>query len=323
MNGLILAKTIIVYIYPVISLIGIITNVLSFIVFSRKIFYNTIFSTYFRFSIIFDSIALLFPINKLFELNFNIYFSDFNNELCKFRYYFIYFTFPISGWILVVVSVDRFLNISFPNRFLFTKKAKFQFFMCLFVLGFNLVYYIPNLFFHIKVNVKWNNSTNQSKTTLKCTNPGVPIEWMNMLLTSILPFIFMFFFTSLTVFLLFKSRNRISTNNSNQVIRQKDKIFAKTSITLNLIFFLINLPVRILSITKFYHQNLFNNDNLYQLISSLSYLIAYTNSATVFFTNISVNSIFRNEFMKWNFSNRKINNINNVSKTMNGNTKRI
>jgi hypothetical protein len=310
MNGIVLAKIIIVFSYPAISLIGIITNILSFIIFSRKIFQNTIFSTYFRFMIIFDNIALLFPINKLFELNYNIYFSDFNNHLCKLRYYIIYFVFPISAWILVIVSIDRFLSIVYPNKFIFRKKTVFQLMMCLLVLSINLVYYIPNLFYYIKVNVKLDNSTNQSRIIYKCSNPGIPIEWLNMLLTTILPFIFMFSFTSLTVFMLFKSRKKISTSDSNQVIRQKDKIFAFTSIMLNIIFFLINLPIRILSISKFYNPNLFNNDSIYQLILSLFYLIAYTNSATVFFINITVNSIFRNEFLKLNSSNR-----NNLSET--------
>ena len=297
-NGLLLVKTIIVYIYPFLSLIGVVSNILSFIIFSRKKFQNTIFSTYFRCLVTFDTLTISLLINKFFELNFNIYFRDFSNELCKFRYYFIYSVFPISGWTLVLISIDRFMNISFPNKFLFIKRVKFQFSMCFFVLGFNLAYYFPNLFYYIKVNVVLNNSTNQTIMTYKCTNPGIPIEWMDMIESTLLPFICMLLFTSLTIILLFRSRKKSTLNNSNKLIRRKDLRFALTSITLNFVFFLLNLPYGILSLTNMYNQDLSKNKDLYQLISSLFYLLTFSNSATVFFINLAVNSMFRNEFMR-------------------------
>jgi hypothetical protein len=304
-NVLLLAKTVIVYTYPIISLIGFITNTLSFIIFSRKRFKNTIFFTYFRFLVIFDIITLVFPINKLFELNFNIYFRDFSDELCKFRFYFTYSIFPISGWVLVLISFDRFVNISFPNRFLLTKKATFQLSMCLIVFGLNFTYYIPNLFYYIRVNVNSKNSTNQTVLTYKCTNPGFPIEWMDIIESSLLPYLLMFSFTSFSIFLLFKSRSKSSIKSSNKSsIKKKDLRFALTSIALDFVFILLNLPDGILKLANLYNQNLFKNQDIYQFLSSLFYLIAYTNSALVFFINVTFNSMFRNELICF-FKNKK------------------
>ena len=116
--SLVLIKEIIVYSFPVITLIGLITNTTSFVIFSRKKFQNTIFSTYFRFFITFQNLNLILPINKILEFNFNIYFSRISNFTCKLRIAFLYVNFAIAAWFLVIISIDRFLAISLPAKFI-------------------------------------------------------------------------------------------------------------------------------------------------------------------------------------------------------------
>ena len=288
-NGLILANKIIVYIYPVVAVIGVITNLLALITFSRKKFQNTVFSTYFRFLTIFDTLIIAILLNKFVENNFNIFFRDFSNDLCKFRFFMFYTIYPISGWTLVVISIDRFINISFTNsRFLFAKKIKFQLIVCLIVMMFNSILSMPNLFYYLKPS---NLTTNQTSIiTYKCTNPGFSIEWLDMTVSTLLPFIFMLLFTLLTIHFLFKSRKNLSKN------KQKDVKFALTSIALCLIFFILNLPRAMLQLGNMYDKNFVPNKDLYQTLTSLFFLISYINSSTVFFINMIVNKMFRDEF---------------------------
>ena len=147
---MLLVKTIIVYSYPVISLIGLIANSLSFVIFSRKRFQNTIFSTYFRFYLVYETINLILPINKMFELNFGLYFSSLSNIFCKLRQVIGYSGYAIAAWFLVVVSLDRFLSIAFPSKFLFRKKHQFQILTSCFIIGFNYCLYIPFWFYYLK-----------------------------------------------------------------------------------------------------------------------------------------------------------------------------
>jgi hypothetical protein len=292
-----ISKTIFVYTYPVISIIGLITNSLAFVIFSRKKFHNTIFFIYFRFILLFDIFSMMIPINKFFESNFNIYFRDFNQSLCKFRYYYIYVVYPISGWGLVVVSIDRFVSIAHPNRFLIRKKILFQIVICCSIFTFNLIYYIPMLFYFLKETKNFNNQTNKTTISYKCTNQNYPTDWFNIMNTTLMPFIFMFLFTILTLRFLFNARNKSfqTTKSYNKSIRQKDVKFAVTSVTLNIIFLILNLPYGIYSLLAFYIQDSIDKD-AQNLLYAIIYVPFYINLTTVFFINIKVNSMFRNEF---------------------------
>ena len=293
-------KTIFVYTYPIISFVGLVTNTLSFVIFSHKKFQNTIFYIYFRFILFFDILCMMIPINKFFESNLNIYIRDMNDSLCKFRYYYIYVVYPISGWGLVIISIDRFVSIAYPSRYLIRKRTIFQILVCLFILAYNLIYYIPMLFYYLKATSKFNNATNRTTTTYKCTNQNYPTEWFNIINTTILPFLFMFLFTMLTLRVLFKTRKKSfqRTKCYNKSIRQRDIKFAVTSITLNIIFLLLNLPYGIYSLASFYIQDFIDKD-VQNLLYAIIYVPFYINLTTVFFINVKVNSIFRNQLMNF------------------------
>ena len=292
-----LFKTILVYTFPLISTISVIANILSFLTFSRKKFQNTVFSIYFRFSLFFDILsAITIPINKLLEFNFSIYFRDYNDSLCKFRYYFIYVLIPISGWILVIVSIDRFVNMAYPNRFLFKNKQSFQITVCTVIFIFNLAYYSPLLSYFIKINTIFNNSTNKTTYSFKCTNYGYPTDLLNIMNTTIVPFSLMFLFTFLTLKTLFKSRRKNNQIRNDQ-IKKRDVRFTKTSIALNIIFLLFNLPYGVFSILILRYKK-FTGPDLEHLLYSIVYITYYSSFGSVFFINLKVNSIFRKEFMK-------------------------
>jgi hypothetical protein len=205
----------------------------------------------------------------------------------------------LSGWILVIISIDRYLSIVFPNRFACRKKTFFQIFVCLIVFLFNLVFYSPTNFYYLK----FHNSTNGTINSVKCDNSGYPMEWLDFLNIAILPFTFMIIFTLLTLKSLFESRRNSTLSNDN--IKRKDIKFAITSIALNCFFLMINIPFNIYTVIKFKIESADSS-----IINFLAYASSYLNSSNLFYVNIVVNSMFRNEFMKM-FSCKKI--ISNLS----------
>jgi hypothetical protein len=276
-------KNIVIYSFPAITFIGLITNSLSFIIFSCKRFQKTIFSTYFRLYLVFVSISLILSINKMLESNFNIYLSKISDIACKLRVFFSYVNYPIAAWLLVVISLDRYLTIAFPVKFSFHKRFQFQMLICCFIVGFNFCIFIPYLFNYLqKIE---SNGTIQ----IKCTTLNIWVELIDYLESTLIPFCLMIIFTSLTIKTVFDARNSTS-------IKPKDMKFAVSSIIFNIIFLFFNSPVLLLSLMKNYTHLFVNLSDLYEFLNSLSLFFLYLNTTLTFFVNYFINSIFKKEF---------------------------
>ena len=275
--------------YPVIVSIDLVCNCLAFIIFTRKKFRNTVFWIYFRFLVIFDSFSLFFPINSFLELAFEIRIKNFSNFLCKFQMYWVYSVYPMSSWTLALVSIDRFLSISFPNRFLFRKKVSVQIIACILIMAFNFIYFGPVNFFYLKEFTRFKNETNQTDVYKRCRNPGFPIDLMDLINSTILPFLTMILFTMMTLICLFRMRKQILQTNT---IRSKDKRFAIITITIDFVFFALNIPYCLFQILSQY----FEENELTDLILYLFVMLLCFSSGTTFFNNILLNKMFRNEF---------------------------
>ena len=318
-NLLVSFKIIVVYFYPIITIIGIFANLISFIIFSQRKFHSTVFALYYRYLLIMETISLILPINKFMEANMNMYVERVSDVLCKFRIYLSKILPSMSSWILVVISVDRFLSITYPNKFNCRKKKYFIHLVCLVLFLIDTVYYIPYLFYYLKEfkTYQYQNQTNMTILYYRCTNP-TPILWiLDYVQSTLIPFILMIFFTSFTLKSLFKSR-QLNGNTSNMT-RQKDMRFAFTSIALNIIFILLNGPFYMINLlyatTSIFKSN---TDDLFVFVSSFFLLFFYINRASSFFINITFNKIFRNEFYKLFFiKNRNRNSHSIVSITVN------
>ena len=312
MNVLLLAKTIILYAYPLITLIGLITNSISFVIFSRKSFQKTIFSTYFRILLLFQTLNLVVPIDKMLEYNFNIFSSRISLITCKLRAAFAYVNYANAAWYLVIISLDRYLSISFSNKFHFRKKMSFHLFTSIFIIGFNYLFYLPTWFYYLR-ETRTNLTFNETETTFKCKSPGIWFDFMDLFQSTLIPFLFMTIFTSFTIKTVYESRKKAMHQtriNSKEKLKNKlsskDVKFALISIANNILFLLMNLPYFIIFMLVDYTTLLSNRDNLSKFLFSIEYLLVYINLTLTFFINYFVNSIFKKEFLIFlNYVRRK------------------
>jgi hypothetical protein len=196
MSALITLKTIIVYSFPCLALMGLITNLLLLIIFSRKTFQNTIFSTYFRVYLLIDTFNLIFPINTMFEFNLSMYFYLISDICCKLRRFFPSWTNAISPWLLVIISFDRYLSVAHPSKFTYRKKYIFQILTSCFVIGFNFCMFTPLWSFYLKENTI--NKTNQTVITYECVSTLYWIKFISLIQLRAIPFSLMFWFSLLT-----------------------------------------------------------------------------------------------------------------------------
>ena len=286
------------YSYLITSIIGLITNLIAFVIFSRKNYQNTVFSIYYRFLTLFCFLSsLIIPISKYFEFNFEISFWLDNDVLCKFRMFTFYSIQPVLGWGLVVISIDRYFSIACPFIFLIRKNKIFQITVCCGVIVYNLIYNSPFLFFYIKTKINFNNQTNQTNIIKSCTNDFYQKDWFNLFNLCIIPFCLMFIFSLLTSSFIFKSRTLHNRNYSSST-KKRDIRFAVSSIVTNLIFLLLNLPHAFYIILINVLSYKINDKNIQNLILSIFYFFSYLSSSSVFFINLILSLKFRNEFKR-------------------------
>ncbi len=138
-NFLILLKQIIDYFYPIVILIGLVGNLLSFLIFLQKKFEKTPDSIYFCLLAIFDIFSNFIALNHFLAFQFNIYLNRTSDIFCKLNHFINYFSTAVSAWLKVLISFDRLFSVIKPTKFLFRKRRKFQCTFCLFILIANLV----------------------------------------------------------------------------------------------------------------------------------------------------------------------------------------
>ena len=297
-----LVRTIMTYTFSVISIIGLITNSITFVIFSRKKFKNTIFSTYFRAFLLFQCLNLIMPVNKMLEFNLNLYFSKISNLTCKLRYFYSFPNYAITAWFLVAISFDRYLSIAFPSKYQFRKSKLFQILTSLVIICYNYCFYIPCWFYYIKETRK--NESNETKINLKCISPGIWANMMDLFQSILMPFLIMIFFTSLTIKTIYRSR-QIVINSTG--LRSKDIKFAVSSITINVLFLIFNLPNFIITLIYDYSDFFVNLNNLFIVLQSFCLFVFYINLSSTFFINLAVNSLFRKEIETILFDCKKAN----------------
>jgi hypothetical protein len=285
-NNLITAKRIIEYLFIITILIGILFNIPAFIVFSRKKFKNTIFSTYFRYLCISDTITLLFKFEYIFYLKVFDWRSS-SIYLCKIINYFVYLIPSFSIWILVVISLDRYLSIVYPTRFLFRKLKKNQILISLAIIIFHAIFWlsVPLL---ANITVKNNSSIDKSI----CNYGPFEVDIMDIMDSSILPLLLMFCSTLLTLRTLYMSRFKSQNNQQQSTIKPRDIKFTISSISLNVLFFLFNIPLTTFLVVKNF---IFIEIHLKSLLGLIFASFFYVNYCNVFFISYFLNLMFRKE----------------------------
>lgn len=130
------------YLLMNVAFLGFIGNFFCYKVFSSSpTLHKHPISIFFRAIPIFDSIMLLNSFSYVLSHKFSFSFSRTSDFMCKFKSFFFYATGPISPWLMVFVSIDRFISIRFPKRFPFLLKSSFRISLICAVAVYNYLFY--------------------------------------------------------------------------------------------------------------------------------------------------------------------------------------
>ena len=286
-NGLIIFMK---YVFPPLTfLVGIIGNTLGCVVLMHKDLINIGPRDTYVYLFIADTFYLLQIIVSNLQYSYNLNLSTVSNIACKVWNYFNYSFAIISCWLIVYISLDRFISINKPAWRFALRNRRNQLIWFLFVIIVALVYYVPaELYF--KLFHLPNNQTFIISCGFTDNNALLLISYMDLGIRVILPFILMVLFTLGLIYSLYESRKRINENflaEENHTFHKETKL-AVTSICLNVIYMATQLPVSItifaVDLTDMYYQ--------------FSFYVFFLGYAVNFFIILATNSLFRKQFFK-------------------------
>jgi hypothetical protein len=291
-----IVKESLAYLSLLIIIMGLLGNSFTFIVYYKALSKNTL-SLYFRtISVVNSCMLILFSLREAIILKFNWDFVDVNGWTCRVVVYIGYSLGAMPAWLLVAVSIDRLVNIKFPRKFLFVFNKAFQLGLIATICAYNFIYYaylIGTYDLHMGISIDAVES--EKNWTCESTLQHVA-NWMDILNSTILPFVFMTIFSIVLIISVRKSRSRLRTVSfkiSNN--ERRDRKFAVTSLSLNALFLVLNLPITII--------NVLITSNI-EIDSNMSQLLVFAFSAWYsafyavdFYVQIWTNKIFRKNFL--------------------------
>lgn len=274
---------------PFVLVLGFIGDILAIKVLRHKDLENIGPRDMYYYLFLSDLFELLQIIVIYLQYTFDINLSTISDLSCRLWNYVFYTFATISLWLIVYISLDRCISIQRPAWRFTLRKIKNQFIWFILVIVVNIIYYIP-VGFYFK-GFSSNNTTNSHQIICDFANKDAVllISYLDLAIRVILPFCLMFAFSLMLTNSLFKSRRRIVENflpDENQTFYKEIRL-ALSSITMNIIYMITQLPV---SITVFQ-----STSDLYYISTLYLFFIGY---AINFYIVLATNSLFRTRFIK-------------------------
>jgi len=211
--------------------------------------------------------------------------------VCKIYLFISYATGPLSPYLIVYISVERFVVFKYPSRKSIMRSKRNQLIYLALIIVYNCLLYTPIPIF---VEISSDNSTNQTGNIKQCafSNPeiGMILNLIDIANRVLLPFILMIVSSVMLIFSIVRSSQRIAANlslaNQNKRLKRDIKI-SISLIFINIFYILLALPVSVLANSP---------------ISSIDYVITiymlYIAYGINFYLILFTNSLVSNEFFQ-------------------------
>jgi hypothetical protein len=266
--------------------LGIFGNVGIFAVFSRKRLSKFSSRNAYIALASMDTICIIYHVTDNLLDNNKINIEIISESYCKLFRYVSYVFSPISAWLIVYISFDKYINICFKQTKIL-KKRIFQIVLLAIIFVYHVSYYSPVLFNSILVNK--SNESSLLECSYKNDYLNQVFSLMDLINLFLIPFSLMCLTSILLIGSIIKSRIRVlkSITRKDKKLFLKDVKFLISTILINIFFIIFNLPICIAWVLDI--PNLTDSYNLLIFFYYLSFSIN-------FYILLGFNSIFRNEF---------------------------
>jgi hypothetical protein len=245
----------------------------------------------------------------------NLWLSHGSKFFCKSFLASIYFLSQLSSWILVIISIDRFLSIKFPYKYSITRNNK----VCCVTLSIVFVVLsilnLPNLIFPNLFNVTNENKNSTSQMCMIDSSSNYNHFVLNILdlfMATLIPFTLMLI-TTILIYMSIIKNSKQKMFRTKQIMCNRKYRFISTILVRNFFFLIFNLPICFLVIYNSYYDSIgqvFNDQEKLQLYKWLAHILAnmfnYMNYSFSFFVHFAFNCLFRRIFMNIFIVRKKI-----------------
>lgn len=282
-----LAEILVVVRFAVIS-IGMIGNVISFVVFLQPTFKTNSISTYCQALALFECHIVWQFVMDIGDVFYSTTYADRSTLVCKINFYVLAALTTIPGWILVAFSIDKLLCMSRQQRtFGVLKKKWFQWTVVGGIVLVNLA-----LFVEIPIMLELEPYSRGFYCDLATLADFTRIVIVYLLESAIVPFLIMIVTSIVMIVLIFKSRRNLErAGKIDRQRRSRDVKFAISSVVFNLIFIVFKCPVVVVYLLAG------NGNKLGDVFLNLAMLLFFANSCICFFVHALTNSLFRRELL--------------------------
>ena len=276
--------------HVMIGIIGIFGNMLTFLIFLRRLLRTNSYAFYFCIMSWTDSFILLHTFRRWIQTAFNIDLDLISPIFCRLNEYQPYFFGSICFWLRILIVFDRLIRVVYPAYIRIVRRKWFQFSAVFLVFTISaLLHSILPLNYHLQMT---ENSTN-----IICYVPP-EIQGLNFLicltnLAIIAILTLVFNFKLIEHIYSSKKRLRNRVYKSRQLCL-KDRTFTLSSIGISLTSFFLQILFSSLVLIAF----LLNlNHDLMQLVVIAGLTVTIFSYSSVFFISILTNSIFYKAFL--------------------------
>ena len=249
----------------------------------------------YRFMFISDSIFMLQMINPLFLNIFGKNLMTLSEISCKLIGYLAFGLFSLTPMLLIYISIEKLVSIKYPTKKFLMRKKKWQFGFTLLMLTAGLVAFLPTFFYTGIVTTTSSNNQTLTTCSFKSAFGQQVVTITNLLIRVLIAYDVMTLCSVLLLISIFQMSRRIVQNflsNSNLHQNQKyrkDIKLAITSLLLNFVYLILNVPYSVyLSIPNYYVNKL--------ATATVAYLFYYGFCLNFYLLLIS-NKLTRKEFI--------------------------
>lgn len=295
-----IAVGLVTYLWPVIILVGIFGNVLSFCVLIRKDMFNTSVYFYLAMLALADiGVLLLSAFKTWIRTVLGFEFLHVSGMSCKIIMYVFVICLHMSAWFIIAVTIDRFIVIWFPMRALrgsSTSLVCFQGHQCKVIsviLIVVLLIYNGHLLWTIDLYVQDGHRSCTSSSDNYFMMSIYPI--MKLLSYCVLPFVVVLILNAAIIVRLSNSRRFIGSNSviTNKSTSQHNRITGML-VTLSITWLLLTCPFTIVTIV-FKHSHLSYSKAQYFLIKTICFTLMYVNHSINFYLYCLTGAHFRKQ----------------------------
>jgi hypothetical protein len=244
-----------------------------------------------------------FDLSVVFTMSRDIYYLVHNVDpilislvYCRIFLYFSNSLGAITGWLIVVFSLDQLSRVTQVEHLRFVEKKPFRYLIVSTVIMAHFAIYLIYPIFIQTTYVSLDNNTNVTFPNCDATSISFhkSLSIFTILDQSLIPFGLMVAFSLVTIWKLFESRRMLEVRTSEILPdrRIKDRNFAISSIMICFVFIVLQIGVplvRILTFSDFF---------LYKACLNISYTIYNINFSTRFIIYMTSNSVFRKEYFE-------------------------